>query len=101
MLGEKTNPVMMETMCRSNPLIEAIAIVGHERSVTAAIVQLNQSVAEKLNPQEQREQVINSVKDANAAAPSHSRVVEEMILVLPLGTKKTIPRSPKGKEEYI
>lgn len=100
-IGEKTNPVPMETSCRSHKLIESIAIIGHRRPVSAAILQLNEAEAQKYTEAERLSAVREAIKVANAAAPTHSRVVEEMIYILPLGSAKQIPRTPKGMHHYV
>ncbi|KAF8884616.1 acetyl-CoA synthetase-like protein [Infundibulicybe gibba] len=94
--GEKTNPVPMETSIRSHKLIERVAIVGHRRPVTAAIVQLEANEALSYTEEERLNIVRDAIKTANKAAPSHSQIVEEMIYLLPLDSEKQLPRTPKG-----
>ncbi|KAK0205569.1 acetyl-CoA synthetase-like protein [Desarmillaria ectypa] len=93
--GEKTNPIPMELRCRENKLISRVAIVGHRRPACAAIIQLNEVEARQYTEEESHEICRGVIKAANLEAPSHSRVMEDMLLVLPLGYKQ-IPVTPKG-----
>ncbi|KAL0959586.1 hypothetical protein HGRIS_011296 [Hohenbuehelia grisea] len=94
--GEKTNPVPMEIASRDEILIERIAIIGSGRSVVAAVVQLNPTEASKHSEAERLRLVHNAIKQANLAAPKHSQLLEEMVLILPLDYPKDLPRTPKG-----
>ncbi|EIW79917.1 acetyl-CoA synthetase-like protein [Coniophora puteana RWD-64-598 SS2] len=94
--GEKTNPVPMETFCRETRLIQCIAIFGHQQRVTAAIVQLNKAKALELTEEERVEAVHKLIREANQDAPSHSRLLEDMVMILPLDYPKEIPRTNKG-----
>lgn len=95
-IGEKTNPLPMEMYCQASILIECIAVVGHRRPITAAVVQLNRSEALRYTEQERKAIVLESIKGANAVAPKHSRIIEEMVFILPLNSVERIPRTPKG-----
>ncbi|KAF9001664.1 hypothetical protein BDQ17DRAFT_1358004, partial [Cyathus striatus] len=85
--GEKTNPIPIETAARASPLIERIAVVGHQRPITAAIVQLRPEVALGMKEYEVRREVGRVIGEACKEAPSHSRVLEEMVFILPVGGK--------------
>ncbi|KAK0194680.1 acetyl-CoA synthetase-like protein [Armillaria mellea] len=93
--GEKTNPIPMELRCREHKLIGRVAIIGHRRPVCAAIIQLNEAEARRYTEEECHEICRAAIKAANLEAPSHSKVMEDMLLVLPLGYKQ-IPVTPKG-----
>ncbi len=94
-IGEKTNPIPMELRCREHKLISRVAIIGHRRTACAAIIQLNEVEAQRYTEEECRDICRAVIKAANLEAPSHSKVVEDMLLVLPLGYKQ-IPVTPKG-----
>jgi len=52
---------------------------------TSAFILLNRAEAMKYSPLEMMDEVYRAVDEANATAPQHSRVVMELIDVLPLG----------------
>ena len=87
----------MELSCRSHKLIHRIAIIGHRRPVTAAIVQLNEIEAQQYTEEERLWIVREAIRTANQGAPRHSRVVEDMVLILPLGYHKQISSTTKGQ----
>ncbi|KAF9062149.1 hypothetical protein BDP27DRAFT_1337103 [Rhodocollybia butyracea] len=83
--GEKTNPIAMEESTRSCEIIDRMVVVGHRRPVNAAIIQLNPEKAGKYTDEERVSICMKAIKAANAAAPKHSRIMDEMVLILPMG----------------
>ena len=110
-LGEKTNPVPIELCIRGNspyvqegadyPIVSCLqkilsifpAIVfGAGRPQTGCLI-LPSDLGKDLNREQLMEKVWPVVEQANAEAPSHSRLLPEMIELLPYGT--TIPVATK------
>ncbi|KAJ8516174.1 hypothetical protein ONZ45_g6511 [Pleurotus djamor] len=94
--GEKTNPVPMEIACRDHKLIDSVAVIGHQRRVTAAIVQLDEAYAQRFSEDDRLSMVYDAIDSANREAPSHSRILHEMVFVIPFGYSKKLPKTPKG-----
>ncbi|CAF4038801.1 unnamed protein product [Rotaria magnacalcarata] len=92
--GEKTNPIPMEDVIRHSPLVQQVVIVGHNQFCTAALVQLNIGEASNYDFQEIEEKIWEVVERANKEAPSHSRLVRQLVKILPMN--KTLPVTEKG-----
>ncbi|CAF3510938.1 unnamed protein product [Rotaria sp. Silwood1] len=92
--GEKTNPIPMEDIIRQSPLIKQVAIVGHNQFCTAALIQLNIEEAFNYDFDEIQEKIWKIVEQANKEAPSHSRLVRQLVKILPMN--KTLPVTHKG-----
>ncbi|TPX56800.1 hypothetical protein SpCBS45565_g08342 [Spizellomyces sp. 'palustris'] len=83
--GEKTNPVPMELSFRTHPLIHEAVILGQDRFQTCAFILLDRQEVLKYSPLEVMDHVYQAVEDANELAPQHSRLVKELVEVLPFG----------------
>lgn len=92
--GEKTNPVPMEATIRQNPIIQQVAVIGQNRQCTAALIQLDRDFAEKFGPEEIIATVHSAVKEANLECPGHSKILPQMVKILPFN--KTLPSTDKG-----
>ncbi|CEP11935.1 hypothetical protein [Parasitella parasitica] len=92
--GEKTNPVPMEATIRQSPMIEQVAVLGQSRQCTAALIQLNRDFAERFGPEEIIATVHAAVKEANLECPGHSKLLPQMVKILPFN--KTLPSTDKG-----
>ncbi|GAA5820969.1 hypothetical protein JCM11251_001899 [Rhodosporidiobolus azoricus] len=93
--GEKVNPVPLElTLKGESPYVAEAIVFGTERSQAGVLVIL----ADTVDPSTPRKKLLELIKPAldlaNSEAPSHSRLVEEMIVFLPPST--VIPRADKG-----
>ncbi|GAA5892683.1 hypothetical protein JCM6882_000555 [Rhodosporidiobolus microsporus] len=93
--GEKVNPVPLElTLKGESPYIAEAIVFGTERSQAGVLVILSESV----DPSTPRKELLQLIKPAlelaNSEAPTHSRLVEEMVVFLPPST--VIPRADKG-----
>jgi long-subunit acyl-CoA synthetase (AMP-forming) len=92
--GEKTNPIPMEgTMCHF-PIVHRAFVFGHQRLCTGVLIQLNKEEADNYSIDEILDQVWEAVETANKSAPSHSRVVRQMVKCLPMN--KILPTTDKG-----
>lgn len=92
--GEKTNPLPMENTIRSSPLVQQAAIVGHNQFCTAALIQLNIEEASNCEFNEIKEKIWMKVEEANRSAPSHSRLVPQLVKILPKNA--ILPVTDKG-----
>ncbi|KAN0063608.1 hypothetical protein ACQY0O_004056 [Thecaphora frezii] len=100
--GEKTNPVPMEHAMRASPLVANCVVFGAGRSQAGAlIIPSDAAVASvsTLRDEQTRQRalwraMLPAVEAANHEAPSHSRIVPEMVRVLPHGT--TFASADKG-----
>ncbi|KAI5478357.1 hypothetical protein MNV49_005208 [Pseudohyphozyma bogoriensis] len=94
MNGEKVNPVPIELALKQDPAISEAIVFGAERTQAGAIILLSENADPKLSREATLALIAPAVKFANAAAPTHSRLSEELIILLPFGT--AIPRADKG-----
>ncbi|KAK7458030.1 hypothetical protein VKT23_009938 [Stygiomarasmius scandens] len=78
-----------------------MVVVGHQRPLNAAIITLREATASKLTEEQRLLICLDAVKKANRAAPKHSRILDEMVFILPLGSEKKIPVTNKGAILYI
>ncbi|KAJ6496764.1 L-aminoadipate-semialdehyde dehydrogenase [Mycena vulgaris] len=86
-LGEKTNPVPMELCIRGNsPYVAEAIVFGAGKPQTGCLI-LPSDLAKDLSHAEIMEKVWPVVEQANAQAPTHSRLLPEMIEILPHGTE--------------
>jgi hypothetical protein len=92
--GEKTNPLPMEDVIRRSPLVNQVAIIGHNQFCTAVLVQLNVEEASNYDFNEIEENIWDIVQQANKEAPSHSHLVRQLVKILPM--KKSLPVTDKG-----
>lgn len=79
---------------RLNPLIQGAHVFGHDRLCTGVLIELAPEQAKNLSIDEILEQVWQAVETANQTAPSHSRIVREMVKCLPFN--KILPTTDKG-----
>ncbi|KAK7690571.1 hypothetical protein QCA50_005669 [Cerrena zonata] len=86
-LGEKTNPVPMELCIRGNsPYVAEAIVFGAGKPQTGCLI-LPSELAKDLSPAELMEKVWPVIEQANADAPTHSRLLPEMVEFLPYGTE--------------
>jgi acyl carrier protein len=92
--GEKTNPIPMEDIIRRSPFVQQVAVIGHNQFCTAALIQLNIQQTSNLNSNQIEDIIWNSVEQANKDAPSHSRLVKQLVHILPINS--ILPITDKG-----
>ncbi|TKY90272.1 hypothetical protein EX895_000270 [Sporisorium graminicola] len=105
--GEKTNPVPMELAIRASQYVADCLVFGAGRSQTGVLVVPSEVALqearvqagsdadkEELLHQQMNELVWTAVEAGNKEAPSHSKIVPELVKLLPLGTK--FPSADKG-----
>lgn len=93
-LGEKTNPVPIELAIRGNsPLVQECIVFGDGRPQTGALILPSEQGAELSKDKKKYiEAVWPVIADANSNAPSHSRILPEMVDILPYGTEIPVVR---------
>ncbi|KAG1143227.1 hypothetical protein G6F37_012501 [Rhizopus arrhizus] len=92
--GEKTNPVPMENTIRQSTIVKQVAVLGHARQCTAALIEIDMDYAMSYGPEEIISLVYEAVEDANKECPSHSTILPQMVKILPFN--KTLPSTDKG-----
>jgi len=99
-LGEKTNPVPIELAIRGNsPYIEEAIVFGDGRPQVGCLV-LPSELGKDLSKDKKAflDKIWPVIEEANAQAPTHSRLLPEMVYILdygthiPIATKMTILR---------
>ncbi|KAJ6624936.1 L-aminoadipate-semialdehyde dehydrogenase [Mycena sp. CBHHK59/15] len=86
-LGEKTNPVPIELCIRGNsPYVAEAIVFGAGKPQTGCLI-LPSELAKDLSNAEIIQKVWPVIEQANAEAPTHSRLLPEMIEILPYGTQ--------------
>ena len=81
--GEKTSPMTMEDTICQHSLVDRALVFGHQRFCTGVLVQLNKRAASSCSSEQIHDELWNAVQAANSLAPSHSRIVRQMIARLP------------------
>lgn len=92
--GEKTNPLPMEATLRETPMVKQAAVLGHERPVTCALIELNTEYAWNYSPDEIIREINEAVAKVNKECPSQSTLIPEMVKILPF--KDKLPVTDKG-----
>lgn len=92
--GEKTNPVPMENTIRQSPMVKQVAVLGHARQCTAALVEVDMAYAMSFGPEDIISVVHEAVEDANKECPSHSTIMPQMVKILPFNIN--LPSTDKG-----
>ncbi|KAG2231062.1 hypothetical protein INT48_007573 [Thamnidium elegans] len=92
--GEKTNPLPIEDIIRTNPLVSNCTVIGEGRPCPSVLIELNFEVAKKFFLDHIFKSVQGTVRKSNTNAPRHSAILPEMIKVIPLDAK--LPVSDKG-----
>ncbi|PCH34315.1 L-aminoadipate-semialdehyde dehydrogenase [Wolfiporia cocos MD-104 SS10] len=94
-LGEKTNPVPIELAIRGNsPYVEEAIVFGEGRPQVGCLI-LPSELGKDLSKDHAAflETIWPVIEDANAQAPTHSRILPEMVYILEYGTQ--IPQATK------
>ncbi|TFK19455.1 acetyl-CoA synthetase-like protein [Coprinopsis marcescibilis] len=82
--GEKTNPCPLEAILNQDPHIKGAVMFGHRRSRAGFVVEPHPSFAFDIKDEVKLADFCNkiwpSVQKANAFAPQHSRVFQDMII---------------------
>ncbi|KAI9483645.1 MAG: hypothetical protein EXX96DRAFT_648358 [Benjaminiella poitrasii] len=92
--GEKTNPLPMEATIRESPMVKQVAVLGHARQCTAALVEINVEHAMGFSPEEIINAIHDAVKEANKNCPSHSVILPQMVKILRFN--QALPSTDKG-----
>ncbi|CAG8701751.1 20999_t:CDS:1, partial [Cetraspora pellucida] len=93
--GEKTNPLPIEETIRLNQYVKYAVVVGHNRPFNCLLIELNFDHLRNAPFLEVTKSIFDSVHQANIDCPSHSRIFDEMIYILPL-EGKSLPKTVKN-----
>ena len=84
----------MEDNIRHSTFVQQVAVIGHNQFCTAALIQLHIQHTANLTEQDIQEKIWKAVQRANQDAPSHSKILRELIYILPID--QTLPTTDKG-----
>ncbi|GAA5802433.1 hypothetical protein HPULCUR_007898 [Helicostylum pulchrum] len=92
--GEKTDPLRIEHIVRTNPVVSHCTVIGEGRPCLSVLIELNFEVAKKFSLDYILKSVQETIRKANTNAFRHSIILPEMIKIIPLDAK--LPLSDKG-----
>ena len=92
--GEKTSPLTMEETICQHSLVDQALVFGHQRFCTGVLIRLNKRAASSYSSEQIHDELWKAVQAANDLAPSHSRIVRQMIARLPMD--EFFPTTDKG-----
>lgn len=92
--GEKTNPLPMEDIIKTNPLVSHCTVIGEALPCTAALIELNFDTVKSHCLDVVLERVHQTVNKANEFAPSYSTILPQMVKIIPFD--KHLPTTDKG-----
>jgi hypothetical protein len=84
----------MESTINHSAIVQRALVFGHQRLCTGVLIQLNREEADNYSTDEIFEKVWKAVETANESAPSHSRILRQMVKCLPMN--KILPITDKG-----
>lgn len=91
--GENTSAGAMQVDIQtSSKVIQRALVLGSGRPCVCLLIEVHEDFDPESDETDQR--VWNAVQTVNARSPAHSKVLKEMIYVLPRG--ETLPITPKG-----
>ncbi|RIB14933.1 hypothetical protein C2G38_1972430 [Gigaspora rosea] len=93
--GEKTNPVPIEDTVRLNEFVKHAAVVGNNRTFNCLLIELDYESIKRIPFLDITKSIFDSIHQANNECPSHSRIFDEMVYILPL-EGKTLSRTFKN-----
>ncbi|CAG8809724.1 22275_t:CDS:2, partial [Dentiscutata erythropus] len=85
--GEKTNPVPIENTILLNQFIKHVVVIGHNRPLNCLLIELDFESIRKTPFFEITKSIFDSIHHANNDCPSHSRIFDEMVYILPFEGK--------------
>ncbi|CAG8590553.1 1859_t:CDS:1, partial [Scutellospora calospora] len=85
--GEKTNPIQIENTIRLNKFVKQVAVVGHNKPLNCLLIELDFEIFKKAPLLSIMKSILDSIHQANNDCPSHSRIFDEMVYVLPIEGK--------------
>jgi hypothetical protein len=90
--AHKVNPVHMELLLQSHPLLSGCLIFGEGRTRCGVLLEGKDSL--KMNDEELIERIWEDVEKANATIPEHARVPRDLALVV--SSERRLVRAAKG-----
>ncbi len=92
--GEKLNPLEMEAIINSNPVVSAALVTGVKRFQSSLLVEATTTPTTETERRALLDAIWPSVQAANKASPSHARIHRNMILLT--SPDKPMLRAGKG-----
>ncbi|KAI9293861.1 acetyl-CoA synthetase-like protein [Neoconidiobolus thromboides FSU 785] len=92
--GEKTNPNLIELKLNNNNNIKYCLVYGTNQLYNCIIIQLKENIDEVT--QDIKESIYKQIYEINQILPSHSRIFEELIFILPNNYHKQFITTSKG-----
>lgn len=94
--GEKINPIPLEAIVATHPLVKSALFVGEQRFLPSLLVELAEgtSVHNEIESRDMVERLWDVISEANIQAPRFSRVPKQLVYVL--RSTESFSRSPKG-----
>ncbi|KAF4122906.1 Acyl-CoA synthetase (AMP-forming)/AMP-acid ligase II [Geosmithia morbida] len=92
--GEKVNPVDMEGIVASHPLLKGALVIGQGQFQSSLLVEPAEYPVTEAEKETLISEIWPRVEQANAIAPSHARIHQHMIMVTT--PDKPLPRVAKG-----
>ncbi|CAO3627535.1 unnamed protein product [Mucor hiemalis] len=92
--GEKTDPLPMEDVIKSDPLVSHCTVIGEALPCTAALIELDFETVKSHCLDVVLERVHQTVTKANKNAPSYSTILPQMVKIIPFD--KHLPTTDKG-----
>lgn len=92
--GEKLNPLDMEGIILSNPVINGAIIVGRSRFQAALLVELVNPTTTETERQDKLEAIWPTIEEANKVSPAHGRILRNMVILT--SPAKPMLRAGKG-----
>ena len=93
--GKKFDPAGIEASLVASELIKDAIVVGNDRLQPAAIIFCSEQ-AEALSQEQRQRKIWDAVSEVNSICPSHARLQQSMIILLPSTLVSKIQRSSKG-----
>lgn len=84
--GEKVLPIPIEGRIRQEPLVQEAIVFGDGKTVPGILI-IRADAAAHMSDAEFMQHIWPSVEDANSRAESFSRIPQDLVVVLPAGTK--------------
>ncbi|RIB18058.1 male sterility protein [Gigaspora rosea] len=97
--GEKTNPIPIEDTIRLNQFVKQVVVVGFNRPFNCILIELNYENIKMTPFLNVTKSIFDSIHQANNDCPSHSRIFDEMVYILPLEGKQYLKVEIELKEE--
>ncbi|KAI9298108.1 acetyl-CoA synthetase-like protein, partial [Neoconidiobolus thromboides FSU 785] len=94
--GEKTNPVPIEQTIMDCPYVDKCLVYGRGKLNNCCLISLNYDNIKKIPLLKVHNSIFEQIEKANQDCPSHSRVLTDLVAILPLEMDKGFEVTAKG-----